>query len=69
MKPNEFLLTRREMLTRCGMGMGALALTSELQGAKRPPLPSKPVDYFPLDAVLDAGVDWRTRVAKHRAAA
>ena len=41
MKPNEFLLTRREMLTRCGMGMGALALTSELQGAKRPPLPFK----------------------------
>ena len=41
MKPKEFLITRREMLTRCGMGMGALALTSELQGAKRPPLPFK----------------------------
>lgn len=37
--------------------------------AKRPPLPSKPADYFPLDAVLEAGVDWRTRVARHRAAA
>ena len=48
-----------------------LDILRDFQAGKvnRPPLPSKPGDYFPLDSLLDAGVDWRTRVARHRAAA
>ncbi len=30
MKPRDLFLTRREMLSRCGMGMGLVALTSTL---------------------------------------
>ena len=30
MKPQSLLFTRREMLSRCGMGMGMVALTSTL---------------------------------------
>ena len=33
MKPRDLLFTRREMLSRCGMGMGMVALTSTLGGA------------------------------------
>ena len=56
MKPRDFFVTRREMLSRCGMGMGAVALNAllgeagHLQAAtaqanplapKKPPLPAK----------------------------
>ena len=57
MKPRDLFVTRREMLSRCGMGMGAVALTSRsatrlLAGGtgqpainplapKKPPLPAK----------------------------
>jgi hypothetical protein len=44
--PPEFLPTRRDMLSRCGMGFGALALadlaTSEASAAGNPLLPKKP---------------------------
>ena len=30
MKPRDLFITRREMLSRCGMGMGLVALTSTL---------------------------------------
>ena len=30
MKPQDLFLTRREMLSRCGMGMGLVALRSTL---------------------------------------
>src|SRR5436305_8237043 len=33
--PKDFLLTRRQMLNKCGMGMGALMLGSMLQEATR----------------------------------
>jgi hypothetical protein len=35
LKPQDFLLTRRQMLSKCGMGMGALMLGSMLQEATR----------------------------------
>ncbi|MEJ7607049.1 MAG: DUF1501 domain-containing protein [Bryobacteraceae bacterium] len=49
MKNSDLFVTRREMLSRCGMGMGALALAPLLAGseainpltAKQPPLPAK----------------------------
>ena len=42
MPSKDLFLTRRDMLTRCGMGLGALALSAQLQGAaKKPPLPAK----------------------------
>ncbi len=42
MPSQDLFLTRRDMLTRCGMGLGALALSAQLQGAaKKPPLPAK----------------------------
>ena len=38
----DLFLTRRDMLARCGMGMGALALSAQLRGAaKQPPRPAK----------------------------
>ena len=58
MKSKDLFLTRREMLARCGMGMGALALTSELQGAKRPPLP------FKAKRVLHLLDDYAARIAR-----
>src|SRR5919197_6472054 len=57
MKPRDLLFTRREMLSRCGMGMGMVALTSTLGGGgylqaapagdvnplapRKPPLPAR----------------------------
>ena len=42
MPSKDLFLTRRDMLTRCGLGLGALALSAQLQGAvKKPPLPAK----------------------------
>src|SRR3954452_21963142 len=53
MKPQDLMFTRREMLSRCGMGMGMVALTStlgngghlqaaELAGAMNPLAPRTP---------------------------
>ena len=49
MKHSHLFVTRREMLSRCGMGIGAVALTPLLAGSetvnplapKQPPLPAK----------------------------
>jgi hypothetical protein len=49
MKRSDLFVTRREMLMRCGMGMGAIALTPLLAGndainplaPKKPPMPAK----------------------------
>src|SRR5258708_17722174 len=49
MRYRDLFVTRREMLARAGMGMGAVALTSRLPAvetanplaAKKPPLPAK----------------------------